>query len=235
MVPVPSEDLAIAITGALRAAAIETWRSGDPLGIDIAAIEHIDARSIAVIREDGVDRKLNVSLPSGSAVALLTSISSCRTPPTAPGWSSSNRSAKAAAADSPLARFGRILQRLGVFDDTEIALPGNRSRAAEFAELREAVPSGVNRRVAQARLVDAAISKTAARLIVPFDRFGDMLRECRRLFAERDLDLAVWGHISDGNVHPNVIPRRGEDVIKGREAILELWRMGDCTGRLSAG
>ncbi len=69
--PVPSEDLAIALSAELRAAAIETWRTGDPLGIDIAAIEHIDARSIAVIREDGVDRKLNISLPSGSAVALL--------------------------------------------------------------------------------------------------------------------------------------------------------------------
>ena len=69
-------------------------------------------------------------------------------------------------------------------------------------------------------------------MIVPFDRFGDMMRECRRLFAERDLDLAVWGHISDGNVHPNVIPRHAEDVRNGREAILELGAsvilMGGC-------
>ena len=107
-------------------------------------------------------------------------------------------------------------------DATAIALPGTRSRAAAFAERREAVPAGVNRRVAQARQADPAISKTAADMIVPFDRFADMMRECRRLFAERNLDVAVWGHISDGNVHPNVIPRRGEDVIKGREAILEL-------------
>ena len=70
------------MTGELRAAAIETWRTGDPLGIDIAAIEHIDARSIAVIREDGVDRKLNISLPSGSAVALLIDLELSRTPRT---------------------------------------------------------------------------------------------------------------------------------------------------------
>jgi len=44
-----------------------------------------------------------------------------------------------------------------------------------------------------------------------------------RPLAERlDLDLAVWGHISDGNVHPNVIPHRYEDVERGRELILEL-------------
>ena len=222
LVPVPSEDLAIAVTGELRAAAIETWRTGDPLGIDVAAIEHIDGRSVAVIREDLVDRKLNIALPSGAAVVLLIDL---ELPNAAAhtSWQAELESmGDATAPDSPLVRVGRILQRHGVFDDTEIALPGNRSRAAAFAELREAVPAGVNRRVAQARQADHAITKTAADMIVPFDRFGDMMHECRRLFAERDLDLAVWGHISDGNVHPNVIPRRGEDVIKGREAILEL-------------
>jgi D-lactate dehydrogenase (cytochrome) len=69
-------------------------------------------------------------------------------------------------------------------------------------------------------------------MIVPFDRFADMMTECRRLFAERDLDLAVWGHISDGNVHPNVIPKNAEDVRKGRDAILQLGNaviaMGGC-------
>ena len=222
LVPVPSEDLAIAITGDLRGAAIETWRGGDPHGIDIAAIEHIDARSIAVIREDGVDRRLNISLPSGAAVVLLIDL---ELPGAAPdtSWLAEIESlGDATTPDSPLVRFGHILQRRGVLDDTEIALPGNRSRAAAFAEMREAVPAGVNRRVAEARRGDPAISKTAADMIVPFDRFGDMMHECRRLFAERHLDLAVWGHISDGNVHPNVIPRRGDDVIKGRDAILEL-------------
>jgi D-lactate dehydrogenase (cytochrome) len=54
----------------------------------------------------------------------------------------------------------------------------------------------------------------------------------RTLFADRGLDLAVWGHISDGNVHPNVIPRTADDVVKGQAAILELGAaviaMGGC-------
>ena len=87
-----------------------------------------------------------------------------------------------------------------------------------------AVPAGVNRRVAQAKQHDPAISKTAADMIVPFERFGEMMATCRRLFAERDLDLAVWGHISDGNVHPNVIPRSAADIENGRDAILALGR-----------
>jgi len=231
-VPVPSEACAIELTGKLRLAALDTWLSRDPFGVDVAAIEHIDARSIAVIREDGVDRKFNISLPSESACVLLVDLELSRAASRTPWLAQLESMDDLDAPDSPLVRFGRILKRLGVFEDTELALPDNRSRAAAFAELREAVPAGVNRRVAQAKRQDPGISKTAADMIVPFDRFGDMMRECRRLFAARDLDLAVWGHISDGNVHPNVIPRNAEDVRKGREAILELGAsvilMGGC-------
>jgi D-lactate dehydrogenase (cytochrome) len=51
-------------------------------------------------------------------------------------------------------------------------------------------------------------------------------------FGSRGLDYAVWGHISDGNVHPNVIPRSYEDILQGKEAILEFGRevarLGGC-------
>jgi len=231
-VPVPSEASAIALVADLRSAAWATWTSHDPLGIDIAAIEHLDARSIALVREDGVDRRLDIALPQGTGVALLVDLELSGPISTASLWGELESARDAASADTPLKRFCRLLDSHRLLDDTEIALPADRARAAAFAELREAVPAGVNRRVAQAKRIDPAISKTAADMIVPFDRFGDMMAACRRLFTERGLDLAVWGHISDGNVHPNLIPRRAGDVEKGREAILELGNeviaMGGC-------
>ena len=46
------------------------------------------------------------------------------------------------------------------------------------------------------------------------------------------LDLAIWGHISDGNVHPNLIPRKASDVAAAKEALLELGdvvkQLGGC-------
>ena len=221
-VPVNDEQRAITLVAELRNAAMATWRSRDLNGIDIAAIEHIDARSIEVIREDGVDRRLDITLPPETAVALLIDIELPAAIASRDQWRVIESALDRDAADSPLTRFCRILHRHGVLDDAEITLPGDRSRPAAFAELREAVPAGVNRRVALAKQHDAAISKTAADMIVSYDRFADMMTTCRRLFAERDLDLAVWGHISDGNVHPNVIPRSAADVEKGREAILAL-------------
>ena len=61
-------------------------------------------------------------------------------------------------------------------------------------------------------------------MIVPFDRFEDMMAIYREGYERRGLDYAIWGHISDGNVHPNVIPRSYADVVLGREAILEFGR-----------
>jgi D-lactate dehydrogenase (cytochrome) len=221
-VPVMTEEKGIALAGDLRRQAMATWRTGDPNGIDISAIEHIDARSIEVVREDGVDRKLDIHLPGGAGIVLLIDLELSAAHAASDLWRAIESALEPSAADSPLTRLCRTLDRHQALDAAEITLPGDRKRAAAFAELREAVPAGVNRRVAIAQQRDGAISKTAADMIVPFDRFAEMMTVCRRLFAERGLDLAVWGHISDGNVHPNVIPRSADDVRRGHEAIIAL-------------
>lgn len=231
-VPVPAEAQGIALVAELRRAAINTWASRDGNGIDVSAIEHLDARSIQILREDGVDRRFDITLPAGAAMVLLIDLELSDVLAAIDWWPVIAESLEAGAKDSPLTRFCRLLERHGVLDDAEITLPGDRSRVQALAEMREAVPAGVNRRVAQAKQIDPAISKTAADMIVPYDRFDEMMTVCRRLFAERDLDLAVWGHISDGNVHPNVIPKHAGDIRKGREAILALGdaviAMGGC-------
>lgn len=223
LVPMADEETAIRLVGDLRAVAQATWRSQDPNGIDVSAIEHLDARSIAIVREDGIDRKLAITLPSGAGIVLLIELELSSTRASADLWQQLETARDEDAADSPLRRFCVLLDRHGALDDAEIALPADAARAAAFAELREAVPAGVNRRVALAQQqVDSRIYKTAADMIVPFERFGEMMRTCRQLFAARGLDLAVWGHISDGNVHPNVVPKSADDVTKGQEAILAL-------------
>jgi D-lactate dehydrogenase (cytochrome) len=197
-----SEAAAIALTQDLRAAR----------ALDIAAIEHIDRRSIGVLREDGVDRRLGVRIPDGAEVVLLVQLE------TDVGQTEDG------VGDAVLERLADTLQTHDALDGAEMVLPSDPRRAAALVELREAVPAGVNRRVAQAHAVDARVHKTAADMIVPFAAFARMMHLCRALAAERRLDLAVWGHISDGNVHPNVIPRDYGDVERGRGMLLELAR-----------
>jgi D-lactate dehydrogenase (cytochrome) len=72
--------------------------------------------------------------------------------------------------------------------------------------------------------VDAGIHKTAGDMIVPFARLADSIALYRRLFERRGLPYAIWGHVSDGNLHPNVVPHTMSDVEDGHAAILEMAR-----------
>jgi len=85
------------------------------------------------------------------------------------------------------------------------------------------VPAAVNARVAAAKaLAGDAIQKIAGDFIVPFDALARALALYREGFERRGLEYAIWGHISDGNLHPNVIPRSLQDMEKGRDALLEM-------------
>ena len=179
-------------------------------GIDAAAIEHMDARCLALVKADGLDRANGIRIPAEAQMALLVTLE-------LPG--------NAAAQDDVLARFAGLLAHAGALDHVEIAAPGERGRAAQLLAVREAVPAAVNARVGRAKQsIDPRIEKTAADMIVPFDQLEALLARYDAAFSSRGLDAAVWGHISDGNVHPNVIPRSLADVESGKAAILELGR-----------
>src|SRR5574340_273280 len=61
----------LALVSSLREASHRTWRDRDARGIDVAAIEHLDRRSLDLLREDGVDRREAVAIPPDAALALL--------------------------------------------------------------------------------------------------------------------------------------------------------------------
>lgn len=238
LVTVADEPTALALTADLRAAAQATWaaaasgqRAAD--GIDVSAIEHMDRRCIDIVREDGADRRSGVTLAADAGVALFVHV---ELPAGATAEALYDEVASALspmAPDTPMTRLCRLLDRHDVLDRTELAMPGDRARLEQLLAVREAAPTGVNRRVGFAkRDVDARIEKTAADMIVPFDALGEMMAIYRDGFAERGLDFAIWGHISDGNLHPNVLPRSYDDVVAGKAAIAafgrEAVRLGGC-------
>jgi D-lactate dehydrogenase (cytochrome) len=233
LIPCTSGSQGLALAAALREASIETWRSNDPAGIDASAIEHMDRRSIEILREDGVDAKNNVGFPAGTELALLVQLELASATTAESAFSDIENALGDDAADTALGRFCRVLDGMGLLDTTELAMPGDRRRAEQLIAIREGVPAGVNQRVGNAkRDIDRRIEKTAADMVVPFERFGEMSAIYRRGFESRGLDFAIWGHLSDGNVHPNVIPRAWDDVRAGKDAIVEFGRevarLGGC-------
>jgi D-lactate dehydrogenase (cytochrome) len=192
----------------------------------VSAIEHLDARCLEIAREDGLDRRTGVTWPDGTAMALLITM---ELPTGTTGEQAFDQIARVhdpAARATPLVRVCRLLDNAGVIDDVQIALPGDERRRAQFAELREEVPASVNRRVGRAKQDrDSRIEKTAGDMIVPFERLEELLEYYDRAFERAQLDAAVWGHISDGNLHPNVMGRSFAEVEAGRAAIREAGRV----------
>ena len=171
----------------------------------VVAIEYIDRLSLHLVDDDTIGRA-GIDRPSGDASVLLVQMDA------------------GGVDDSVLSRFQRIVEESGVAGDPIVALPDDERAAARLFELREAVPAAVNARVAAAKQIDAGIQKTGGDFIVPFDAMARAIALYRSACEQRGLDYAIWGHVSDGNLHPNIIPRSLDDVVKGREALREMAR-----------
>jgi D-lactate dehydrogenase (cytochrome) len=225
LVPFTSEEKALEVVADLRKQSRRTWHERDPLGLDVSAIEMLDRRCLAMLHEDGADAKHGISLPPDTEIALLIQLE--LTPGTT-GEMAYEQIASALDAGggaTPLGLFCRLLDGAGVMDHVDVAVPGDRARAQQFFDFRESAPEAVKYRVGVAQQsVDPGIQKTAADMVVPFELFGEMMQVYRDGYERRELPYAIWGHVSDGNVHPNVIPRTLADVKAGQEAILEFGR-----------
>ena len=205
LVSCADDDQAVAVTAALRAEAREAWARRGPL--DVAAIEYMDARALAAVPDEAFARA-GASRPADGFVLLLVQIE------TGTG-----------GEDAALERLAWLLTTCGVADDPRVAAADDERGAQRLCELREAVPASVNAIVAAAQArVHPDIHKTAGDMVVPFDRLAESIALYRRTFEAKGLEYAIWGHVSDGNLHPNVVPRSIDDVHRGHEAILEIAR-----------
>lgn len=195
---------AVAVTTALRTDASEAWQGRGPL--DVSAIEYVDARALRAVVGDAFARA-NVARPSGGMVMLMVQIE------------------VGSDDEAAFSRLQAVLDSCGVMDETHITAPGDDRGAQQLFDLREAVPASVNALVAAAKAQGhPEIEKTAGDMVVPFPRLADSIALYRTAFESRGLDYAIWGHVSDGNLHPNLVPRSLEDVHHGRDAILEIAR-----------
>lgn len=207
---------ALACVDQMRAASTRTWQVPDDAGLDVSAIEHMDRRCLDIVREDGVDVRLGLSLDAGAEIGLLIAIDLAHGTTAASAYDQ-----LAGAKPGPLASLAALLGAFDALDDAVVAVPGDEATAGRLLALREAVPLGVNQRVGLAsRTVDARISKTAADIVVPVGRVDALLACVDDQLRRRGLDGAVWGHISDGNLHPNVLPRNLDELQAGREAMM---------------
>jgi D-lactate dehydrogenase (cytochrome) len=192
---------AVALASALREAA-RAARSGRG-ALDVSAIEYIDARALRIVPDDAFDG-VGVARPRGEAGLLLLQIE------------------VGGSEEAVVDELVSVLEANGVMADPCVAAADDERGAERLFRLREAVPASANALVGAIKRTDPAVEKTAGDMIVPFERLADSLALARGAFERRGLEYAIWGHLSDGNLHPNVLPRSFDDVRRGREAIVEI-------------
>lgn len=229
----PRERTALRLAAELCEASRSAWISGKGSGLDIPSLEMIDRTGLDLVREDGAGNLGGIRLEKHWECVLIFEV---ELRGEADPYSAQDQIAayrEDGGNRSPLGRLCRILEDHGLLEELQVALPGENLRAEGIRALREAVPLALHNWIGEARRrTGQPLRKVAADMIVPFDSVGQALHLYRDGFRRRGLDFAIWGHLSDGNLHANVLPRSREEMRKGEEAILEFGhqvaRMGGC-------
>jgi len=199
-----SDAQALALTAHLRNGSIETRRTHNHHGLDVSAIEYLDRQSLDLLHEHRSQHNLVGVLHADPLLLVQVEL-------------------PLLAVDAPLAQLRRLLADAGVLDHTEIVPPDDHNRAEQVLAVRAAVPQEVNARIARAqRQHSPQITKVGADMIVPFEHTGAMIALFRDRFEQLGIPYAIWGHVSDGNLHPNALPRSAAEAQAAQAVVLEI-------------
>ncbi len=225
---------ALALAGALRTAARTGRDSGDPGCPDIRSIEWFDGNSLGLLRDAGVDRRLRVGISQSASAALFFEmeladrVSDAEVQDLLEGF----LARRGDLPDVAPVRLFDILDRHRGLEGLELGFPEEDRRRNALFELRHAVPVQVSERIAEIGRKEPGVAKVGGDLIVPFERLGEMIDLYVEGFSRRGLEYAIWGHLGDGNLHPNAIPRCTTEMGPAREAMIEFAgeaiRRGGC-------
>jgi D-lactate dehydrogenase (cytochrome) len=218
---VETEPEALALADDLRRAGRKARSHAGSREPDVRALEYVDGNGLDLLRRHGDAARLRVTVPDEARAAVLLEVEIA-------DWEGAEAAEAAIVAaldggggdhDGPLFRLVRILACHLSADALELALPGDARRAELLAAFREAVPRRVNEILAERRRRDAGVRKVGGDLIVPVDQAGAALAAWRSALDGAGLEHATWGHISDGNLHPNALARSAREV-EAAEAVL---------------
>ncbi len=234
LVFMPSLGETLSLVHSLRERSMANRARGSRHGLDVRSIEYFDHRCLELLRQADKLSEHGIDVPPGAVACLLFEQE------IQPRGSGSDDIVDrlvavhegGAPGDDAVGELMAVLLEHGVVERTELALPSDARRRKQLAAVREAIPLSVSEYLKRQQARDPAVHKAAGDMIVPFERFGAMLSRYGEAFRAEGVDVAVFGHISDGNVHPNALPRDAADMDRAKRVLLALAReaksMGGC-------
>ncbi len=220
----PQTDTAIDFANELRDRSLCTRSSSNATGLDVRSIEFFDKRCLALLASENKLSTLHVSIPEDAEACLLfeQELAADLNEDTVVDMLVEASESETPIATNPIADLVSVLKKFGAMETCELALPGNSKRQKELAAVREAIPLAISDWLSKQQKQDPAVHKAAGDMIVPFAAFKRMLHRYYDVFANAKVDVVVFGHISDGNVHPNSLPKNASHMRAAKDALLQL-------------
>jgi D-lactate dehydrogenase (cytochrome) len=168
----------------------------------VRAVEMMDGPCIRLLREHPPEDL--PELPEAAAVLLLR----------AEADDESGLDALLEELDGVLSAAGIPLDETwGGFEETE---------HRRMVELRHSLPETVNELVSRARRDDPAVHKLGSDAAVDAAAARQLYEQTRKILENMDLPHLVFGHVGQGHLHANVIPRSHHQLEAGGAAMRDI-------------
>lgn len=176
---------------------------GAEAGLEPAALEYMDGRSLDLLRA------YRASAGEASGVPPI--------PQTARAVVYIERSLPAAeAVDEFVARLEGPLGVCGI--PTDDVWPGFEAQElAAMKRFRHALPERVNSLISERKRAIPALTKIGTDMAVPLPALPAMMAAYREGLAAEGLEHCIFGHIGNGHLHVNILPRSEDEMRRGRD------------------
>ncbi len=175
---------------------------GAEAGLEPAALEYMDGRSLDLLRA------YRASAGEGSGVPPIPE--PARSVLYIEGALPSEEAVEefVALMEGPLGRCGL---------STDDVWAGFDARAlAAMKRLRHALPERVNSLISERKRDIPAVTKIGTDMAVPLPALATMMAVYREGLAAEGLEHCIFGHIGNGHLHVNILPRSDDEMRRGR-------------------
>ncbi len=118
---------------------------------------------------------------------------------------------------------GLISKHNSSLEDTWVAITVK--ELDKFTEFRHSIPEEINEIVRR-----SGFRKFSTDIAVPGNKFLDMMEFYKKTFADGGIEHVIFGHIGEGHIHTNLLPKSEKEAMKAKEICLELVRKGVALG-----
>lgn len=173
---------------------------------NIVSIEFFDNSSLLLLREED-DFPKNITIDTSTTAMLIDFFY---------------------RSDEELEKLGSKIEeglkpyRLGL-EDTYIGI--GRGEISKLHFIRHRLPQKVNEEIAERKKKIPELHKIGTDTAVPRSRIIDLLRFYRGLLLKNGLEHLIFGHLGEGHIHVNILPRDVDELDLAKSIALELAEM----------